>query len=186
MSFGGNLTLMRKGFQAVLATGVSAIISCFAQSPGALDAAVQEAARKYRGDVNPSPGVLLRTDASRAESSQPNPCASLEGPPEKKVRAASVIALARFEKSGTTLRCVITEILKHAPNATFSYRVGDEFRNGNVQIRDDTDHGDGEILFFVGSPAEHCASVAYSGDRLRSTREMPITQLRDMIRDAAQ
>jgi hypothetical protein len=173
---------MRRASHAVLAMAVSATISCFAQSPGALDAAVQEAAQKYRGDVNPSPAVPLSAAASRVESLQPNPCASLEGPPEKKVRAASVIALARFEKSGTTLRCVITEILKEAPNTAFSYRVGDEFRHGNIQIKDNTDYGDGEILFFVGSPAEHCYSVAFSGERLRSMGEMPITQLRDMIR----
>jgi hypothetical protein len=115
-----------------------------------------------------------------------NPCASLDGSPEKKIRAASVIALARYEKSGSTLRCVITELLKQAPNAAFYYRVGDEFRQGNTEIRENTDYGDGQILFFVGSPAEHCYSVAFSGDRLRSMGEMPITQLRQIIRDSPQ
>ena len=115
-----------------------------------------------------------------------NPCASLEGSPEQKVRAASVIALARYERSGSTLRCIITEILKQAPNTAFYYRVGDEFRHGNAEIRDNTDYGEGQILFFVGSPAEHCQSSAFSGDRLRSMGEMPITQLREMIRDTAQ
>lgn len=115
-----------------------------------------------------------------------NPCASLNGSPEKKIRAASVIALARYEKSGSTLRCVITEILKQTPNTAFYYRVGDEFRHGNTEIRENTDYGDGQILFFVGSPAEHCESVAFSGDRLRWMGAMPITQLRQIIRDSTQ
>ena len=115
-----------------------------------------------------------------------NPCASLDGPPEKKIRAASVIALARYEKSGSTLRCVIAEILKQAPNTAFYYRVDDEFHHGNTEIRENTDYGDGQILFFVGSPAEHCYSVAFSGDRLRRMGEMPITQLRQIIHDSSQ
>jgi hypothetical protein len=128
-------------------------------------------------------GVLL---AAVQFFSWPNPCASLDGSPEKKIRAASVIALARYEKSGSTLRCVITEILKRAPGTVFYYRVGDEFRHGNTEIRENTDYGDGQILFFVGSPAEHCYSVAFSGDRLRWMGEMPITQLRQIIHDSPQ
>ena len=110
-----------------------------------------------------------------------NPCASLEGSPEKKVRVATVIALARYERSGATLRYVITEMLKQAPNTAFYYHVGDEFHHGNEQVRDNTDYGDGQILFFVGSPAEHCESVAFSGDRLRWMGAMPIAQLRELI-----
>ena len=113
-------------------------------------------------------------------------CANLEGSPEQKIRAASVIALARHERSGETLRCVITEVLKQAPGTAFYYRVGDEFPHGNRQIRDNTDYGDGQILFFVGSPAEHCQSVAFSGDRLRWMGDMPVTQLREIIRETAQ
>ncbi len=79
---------------------------------------------------------------------------------------------------------VISEILKQAPNTAFYYKVGDEFRAGNQQIRENTDYGDGEILFFVGSPAEHCESIPYSGDRLRWMGEIPVSQLRQIIRDS--
>ena len=113
-----------------------------------------------------------------------NPCAGLEGSPEKRVRAASVIAVAKYEKSGSTLRCIITEILKQAPNTVFYYKVGDEFRAGNQQIRENTDYGDGEILFFVGSTAQDCESIPYSGDRLRWMGEIPVSQLRQIIRDS--
>ncbi len=115
-----------------------------------------------------------------------NPCAGLDGPPQKKVRAASVIALARYQKSGSTLRCIVTEMLKQTPNTTFHYKVGDEFRAGSQEIRENIDYGDGEILFFVGSLAEHCESMPFSGDRIRWMGDMPIAQLRQMIRDSTQ
>lgn len=56
-----------------------------------------------------------------------------------------------------------------APNTAFYYRVGDEFRRGSEQIRDNTDYGNGQILFFVGSPAEHCESVAMRSNSVHRT-----------------
>jgi hypothetical protein len=48
--------------------------------------------------------------------------------PEKQVQSSSVIALATYQKSGATLKCIISEILKHSPDTAFYYKVGDEFR----------------------------------------------------------
>lgn len=104
-----------------------------------------------------------------------------EWPVEKKVQAASVIAVAKWEKSDSTMKCVISEILKQAPNTTFYYKVGDEFRPGNRQIRDNTSYGDGQVLFFTGSPASFRYSTSYTDDRIAGSGDMPITELRELI-----
>jgi|ERR1051325_2348957 hypothetical protein len=101
--------------------------------------------------------------------------------PEQRVQSASVIALAKWEKSGSTLRCVISEILKHRPDIKFYYKVGDEFRAGNQRFTENADFGDGEILFFTGSPARLELATAYRGDRITGLGDMPITTLREII-----
>jgi hypothetical protein len=73
--------------------------------------------------------------------------------PEQRVQSSSVIALSKWQRSGSTLKCVIWEILKQTPNTVFYYKVGDEFRRGNQRVAENTDFGDGEVLFFTGSPA---------------------------------
>jgi hypothetical protein len=102
-------------------------------------------------------------------------------PPEQRVRTASVIALAKWERSGSTLRCVISEILKRAPDTAFYYKVGDEFRPGNQRATENTDFGDGEILFFTGSPARLELITAYRGDRITGLGDMPLSTLREII-----
>jgi hypothetical protein len=101
--------------------------------------------------------------------------------PEQRVEAASVIALARWQKSGSTLRCVISEILKQTPNTKFYYKVGDEFRAGNQRATENADFGDGEILFFTGSPARLELITAYRGDRITGLGDMPISTLREIV-----
>jgi hypothetical protein len=102
--------------------------------------------------------------------------------PEQRVQAASVIALAKWQKSGSALRCVISEILKQRPNTKFYYKVGDEFRAGNQRATENADFGDGEILFFTGSPARLELITAYRGDRITGLGDMPISTLREIIR----
>ena len=108
-------------------------------------------------------------------------------PVERQVEKSSVIVLAKWEKSGSTLKCIITDILKHAPNTKFYYKVGDEYRPGNLVARDEkTDYGDGQIMFFTGSPASARFSTGWRGDRLSGLGEMPIAELREMIRKSSQ
>jgi hypothetical protein len=101
--------------------------------------------------------------------------------PEQRVQAASVIALTRWERSGSSLRCVITEILKQGANTAFYYKVGDELHSHQQKVRDNTDYGDGEILFFAGSPARLEETAAYRGDRITALGDMPIGTLREII-----
>ena len=102
--------------------------------------------------------------------------------PEERVHAASVIALAKWQRSGSTLRCVISEILKQTPDTKFYYKVGDEFSRGNQHTAENADFGDGEILFFTGSPARLEETVAYRHDRITGLGDMPISVLREIIR----
>lgn len=102
-------------------------------------------------------------------------------PIEKQIESSSVIALAKMEKSESTWKCIITEILKQKPNTQFYYKVGDEYRHGSYPVRDDTDYGDGQILFFTGSPASFRYSTTFKGDRLNGLGDMPIRELRELI-----
>src|SRR5581483_5407218 len=103
--------------------------------------------------------------------------------PEERVKAASVIALGKYQKTGSTLKCIISEILKQDPNTKFYYKVGDEFPFGNQHFRENTDFGDGEILFFTGSPARLELATAYRGDRITGLGDMPLSSLREIAGD---
>jgi hypothetical protein len=106
--------------------------------------------------------------------------------PEKQVQSSTVIALATYEKSDSTLKCVISEILKHVPDTAFYYKVGDEFRPGSHRTSEGTDYGDGQVLFFTGSPARLEIAVAVHGDRISGMGDMPVSMLRELIRSSTQ
>ena len=107
-------------------------------------------------------------------------------PLEKQIQTASVIAIGKWQKSDSTLKCIISEVLKHAPNTAFYYKVGAEFRPGNQRVKDNTSYGDGQIMFFVGSPASFRYAMSFSGDRIAGMGDMPINELRELIRKSAQ
>jgi hypothetical protein len=102
--------------------------------------------------------------------------------PEQRVQSASIIALAKWQRSGSTLKCVISEIVKQTPGTVFYYKVGDEFRAGNQRATENADFGDGEILFFTGSPARLELTTAYRDDRITGLGDMPISTLREIVR----
>ena len=49
-----------------------------------------------------------------------------------------------------------------------------------------TDYGDGQILFFTGSPARLEIAVAVHGDRISGMGDMPVSMLRELIRSSTQ
>jgi len=106
--------------------------------------------------------------------------------PEKQVQISTVIALATYVKSDSTLKCVNSEILKHAPDTAFYYKVGDEFRPDSHRTSEGTDYGDGQILFFTGSPARLEIAVAVHGDRISGMGDMPVSMLRELISSSTQ
>ena len=105
-------------------------------------------------------------------------------PIDKQVAAASIIAIARYQKEGEKLKCVVSEILKRAPDTEFYYKVGDEYPSCSRYPKANESYGDGMLMFFVGSPAEFRYSTTFSGDRLVGLGEMPIDLLRRKIAEA--
>ena len=102
-------------------------------------------------------------------------------PLEKQIQSASVIALTRFAQDGPRIKSTITEILKMAPDTTFNYRIGDEYARGSRYVRENTSYGDGEVIFFTGSPATMRYSSTYENDRLLGLGDLPIEILRQTI-----
>ena len=106
-------------------------------------------------------------------------------PIEKQIEAASVIAIARYQKEGEKLKCVISEILKRSPNTDFYFKVGDEYPHCSRYPKSNESYGDGQLMFFVGSPAEFRYSTSFFGDRMSGLGEMPIELLRGKIKGEA-
>ena len=105
-----------------------------------------------------------------------------EWPLEKQIDAASVIALAKYQKDGDRMKCVLSEILKQAPDTKFYYNIGDEFRQCSHYSKAGESRGDGQIIFFVGNPAQMRYSSTFRGDRLTGLGDMPFDLLRKQIK----
>jgi len=131
---------------------------------------------------------------SRVEG--PNPISALsqleeeEGPSfhelplEKQIEKSSVIALANFEPGEDgKMKAVFTEFLKRDPNVTFYYEIGDEYPSASYYPRENTLHGDGLIVFFIGSPASMRMSMSYSGERIGGLGDLPLKLLREKCSD---
>jgi hypothetical protein len=119
---------------------------------------------------------------SRSESRYENLYAL---PLETQIEAASVIAVAKYEKDGERNKCVISEILKQAPGVKFYYKLGDEFRQCSHYPKTGESRGDGQLMFFVGSPAEFRYSTTFHGDRLGGLGDMPFELLRKQIKEGS-
>lgn len=100
-------------------------------------------------------------------------------PVEEQIKRSSAIALARFEPAPDgKMKAVIREFLKKDPNTVIHYKVGDEFAAGSFYPSETRSHGDGEVIFFVGSPAAMRMSMTYSGDRIHGLADIPIELFR--------
>jgi hypothetical protein len=98
--------------------------------------------------------------------------------PEEMIKHASVILLTKYETEGTKLRAVVTEVLKRAPDTALYYAVGDEYHHLSRWSGDTEAHGDGNVVFLVGSPAEMRTAYSYFGDRIGGLGGMPLSVLR--------
>lgn len=87
-------------------------------------------------------------------------------PIDKQVDASSVIVRGEWKREDGMYRCVIAEIIKQQPGIKFDYKVGDEFPPGNQRAKPHTNYGDGQLIFFTGSPPTLQFIIAISGERL--------------------
>jgi hypothetical protein len=100
-------------------------------------------------------------------------------PIEEQIKASSVIALARFEAAPDgKQKAIIREFLKKAPGTEIHYEVGGEYPRASHYPTEGRSHGDGVIIFFVGSPAEMRMSMSYHGDRITGLGDIPIELFR--------
>ena len=104
-------------------------------------------------------------------------------PPEKQIAAASVIAIVRYQKDGERSKCLISEILKQTPGVKFYYKVGDELVHCSHYPKAGENRGDGQVVFFVGDPAQFRFSSSFHGERLGGLGDMPLDLLRKQIGD---
>ncbi len=103
-----------------------------------------------------------------------------ELPLEEQIKKSSVIALARYELAADgKQKAIIKEFLKKDPNTTIYYNVGDEYPGASFYPKEETNYGDGIIVFFVGSPASMRMSMSYTGDRIRSLGDIPLQLFRE-------
>ncbi|WP_043309373.1 hypothetical protein [Pseudomonas sp. ML96] len=127
-----------------------------------------------------------RTQASTPPGAKHSPSPAIdfyELPLQQKIEKASAIALIRNDiASDGTLRPIIQEFLKKAPDASITYAVGDEFEK--PFLRNQTSYGDGAIVFFLGSPAKITHLIQFSGDRVLQLEDISLTQLREKCKAA--
>jgi hypothetical protein len=102
-------------------------------------------------------------------------------PVEKQIQSASVIAITTYKKEDGKLKSIITSIPKLASNIEFNYKVGDEYARASRFPRENTSYGDGEVIFFTGSPAMMRISASYENGRIYGMGDMPIEKLSQLI-----
>lgn len=108
-------------------------------------------------------------------------------PIEEQIKASSVIALARYEKSADgKMRAIIKDFLKKAPGTTIYYDVGEEYANSSYYPKENTSYGDGVIIFFTGSPATMRMSMTFSGDRISGLGDLPLALFRKKCEQEAE
>jgi len=103
-------------------------------------------------------------------------------PLHEQIQEATVIAIARYEKDGERYKAVFKEFLKKENNTIFFYEVGDEYPQSSYQPKDGISYGDGQIIFFTGSPATMRYACSFRGDRIAAFSDMPFDVLRSIIK----
>ena len=103
---------------------------------------------------------------------------------DEQIKQASVIAIAKYEKSADgKMKAIIKEFLKKEPGTTIYYNIGDEYPGSSYYPKEKTIYGDGVVIFFTGSPATMKMSMTYSGDRIRGLGDIPIELFRNKCKD---
>jgi len=104
-----------------------------------------------------------------------------EWPVEKQVQSASVIAFTAYKREDGKLKSIITSIPKQKPGIVFAYKVGDEYTSASRYPREGTTYGEGEVMFFTGSPPMMRYSAGYYEGRVPGLGDIPLRKLTDII-----
>lgn len=104
-----------------------------------------------------------------------------EWPVEKKIKAASVVAVTIHRNEDGKIKSIISAIPKQLPGTTFHYHVGDEYMPASRMPPENTSFGDGEVIFFTGSPAMMRYSASYTGSRIGGLGDMPLDAFIELV-----
>lgn len=109
-------------------------------------------------------------------------------PLQQQIQVASVIVLTRRQEGGVDgVHCQVAEILKQNKGTDFYYQIGDDYPLCGAAASDAANARDseGEVLFFIGSPAAFRYSVSYARGKVASLGDMPLSALRKRVAEAA-
>jgi hypothetical protein len=121
-----------------------------------------------------SPFGLAETSLSMSVPYRDELAGFHEWPVEEKIKAASVVAVTIHTNEDGKIRSIISAIPKQSPGTTFAYHVGDEYMPAGHMPRENTFYGDGEVIFFTGSPARMRYSSSYTDGRIGGFGDMPL------------
>ena len=103
---------------------------------------------------------------------------------EEQIKRSSVIALARYEASSDgKMKAIIKEFIKKVPGTSIYYNVGDEYKSSSYYPKENTNYGDGIVIFFTGSPAMMRLSITFHGDRIHGLGDLPLELLRNKCKE---
>jgi hypothetical protein len=103
---------------------------------------------------------------------------------EEQIRQASVIALAKYEKSPDgKMKAVIRELLKKESGTTIYYSIGDEYPSSSYYPSENRSYGDGVVIFFTGSPARMGMSMTFTGNRISGMGDLPVELFRKKCKE---
>ena len=106
---------------------------------------------------------------------------SPEADPDALIGASSAIIYSDNKLANGELHSEIREILLLRPGVIFDHKVGEAYPLP-LQMHDtNVHHGDGQIVFFTGSPANFKASVTVYDGRVLGFDDMPLDLLKAKI-----
>lgn len=102
---------------------------------------------------------------------------------EDKIKEATAIALVQFKPDDDgRMIGIITDILKHDPDAEFFYEKGEEHPPSSFYPDSDQSYGSGSIVFFTGSPARMQLSAYFFGDRIPMLNDVSLPSFIEMCK----
>lgn len=104
-------------------------------------------------------------------------------PLEKQLASASAVAITVHKNEDGRVKSIIDSIPKGA-NAGFNYKVGEEYAPASHYPRNNTSYGDGEVIFFTGSPPMMRLSYTYSDGRIAGLGDLPLQKFAELAKAA--
>ena len=103
-------------------------------------------------------------------------------PIQRQVMESNVIIRTKYENRNGNTKCIIDEIIKKSDSTKFYYNIGDIYPDLEFFYQKGSSNGDGQIAFFVGTPASMRYAVTYANSRLGSGTGITLDELRNLAK----